>query len=477
MNKRVVPYLLAVLGLGVAGLAVFLFAFMRPLPVEIADPAQSVPIKVFGLGTVEARILSRVGFEVGAALVELQADQGDRVARGQVLARLHSAEQEARVDKARAGVVSAEAAVKRAEAAAGKARAVLAQKEQANRRKQALLAKQTLSVELAEEAQLEADVAAAELAVAIGDVAVATATLEDARAQHEYEKVVLDHHVLRAPFDALVVARHTELGAVLPAGEPVFTLVAPETVWALAYVDEARAGELRVGQAAEVRLRSLARQMLRGHVTRIDIESDRVNEERRVYVACDQCPDSFHLGEQAEVFITTAVLDKALLVPERAVEGFDGTNGTVWTVEDGALHRRRGQLRAPDARLPARDRRRAARGCAGRHRTAPWSARRPRGQGGEGSVAMNLAYRDIRHKLGRFLLTCFGLSLLLGVVLSMIGIYRGLVEDALTLVRTPDVDVWVVESGTRGPFAEASRIPGDTREAIARLRASTRRAA
>lgn len=82
---------------------------------------------------------------------------------------------------------------------------------------------------------------------------------------------------------------------------------------------------------------------------------------------------------------------------------------------------------------------------------------------------MNLAYRDIRHNLGRFLLTCLGLSLLLGVVLSMIGIYRGLVEDALTLVRTPVVDVWVVESGTRGPFAESSRIPGDTREAIARL--------
>ncbi|MHA1113944.1 MAG: ABC transporter permease [Alphaproteobacteria bacterium] len=82
---------------------------------------------------------------------------------------------------------------------------------------------------------------------------------------------------------------------------------------------------------------------------------------------------------------------------------------------------------------------------------------------------MNLAYRDIRHNLGRFVLTCFGLGLLLGVVLSMIGIYRGLVEDALTLVRTPGVDVWVVESGTRGPFAEASRIPGDTREAIARL--------
>ncbi|MGE5771426.1 MAG: ABC transporter permease [Hyphomicrobiales bacterium] len=82
---------------------------------------------------------------------------------------------------------------------------------------------------------------------------------------------------------------------------------------------------------------------------------------------------------------------------------------------------------------------------------------------------MNLAYRDIRHNLGRFLLTCAGLGLLLGVVLSMIGIYRGLVVEALTIARAPAVDLWVVEANTRGPFAEASRIPGQTRESIARI--------
>jgi putative ABC transport system permease protein len=82
---------------------------------------------------------------------------------------------------------------------------------------------------------------------------------------------------------------------------------------------------------------------------------------------------------------------------------------------------------------------------------------------------VNLAYRDVRHNLFRFLLTCFGLSLLLSVVLAMIGIYRGIVVDALTVARNHGVDLWVVEAGSRGPFAEASRIPGDSREAIARL--------
>ena len=54
---------------------------------------------------------------------------------------------------------------------------------------------------------------------------------------------------------------------------------------------------------------------------------------------------------------------------------------------------------------------------------------------------MNLAYRDVRHNLGRFLLTCLGLGLLLGVVLAMIGIYRGLVVEALTLVQGMKADV------------------------------------
>ena len=82
---------------------------------------------------------------------------------------------------------------------------------------------------------------------------------------------------------------------------------------------------------------------------------------------------------------------------------------------------------------------------------------------------MNLALKDIRHGLFRFILTCFGLGLLMTVVLAMIGIYNGLVSDALAVVKAPAVDVWVVESGTQGPFAEASSIPADTRDAVARM--------
>lgn len=79
---------------------------------------------------------------------------------------------------------------------------------------------------------------------------------------------------------------------------------------------------------------------------------------------------------------------------------------------------------------------------------------------------MNLAIRDVEYRFGRFLLTAFGLSLLLATVMAMGGIYRGIVEDGLSLVRAPHADLWVVQKETNGPFAESSRIPDDLYKVI-----------
>jgi len=79
---------------------------------------------------------------------------------------------------------------------------------------------------------------------------------------------------------------------------------------------------------------------------------------------------------------------------------------------------------------------------------------------------MNLAIRDIRYHRGRFILTSIGLGLLLGVVMSMGGIYRGLFADALTILDITKADIWVVQQDTNGPFAENSRIPEDTKYRI-----------
>jgi HlyD family secretion protein len=352
IGKRTRFLAFALLTLALMG-AAYLFISRRPISVRTSEAAENVAVRVFGLGTVEARVLSKIGFEVGAALTELNADHGDLVKQGQVLARLHVTQQEAKVARARAAAVSAEVAVRKAEANVTKARAILAQRLEVNRRKQQLVSRQVTSAQAGEEAQRDEDVAKADVLVAENDVEVAKAQVSDAKAQFDYEKAILDQHTLVAPYDAVVIDRQKELGTVVKAGDPIFTLVARESIWALAYIDESRAGAIKEGQPVEVRLRSLPNQVFPARVARVGIESDRVSEERRVYVKCEQCPARFHLGEQAEVLITVATLGKARLVPEAAVSGFDGSKGIVWTLEGGHLKRRSITFghRTEDARL------------------------------------------------------------------------------------------------------------------------------
>jgi len=347
------------LALAVAAVAGGTLAYhlLRSTEVPVASMVENVPVRVFGLGTVEGRVVSKIGFEVGAAIVELKADHGDLVKKGQVLAQLNATLQEAKVAKAKAAVLTAEVSLKKADANTIKAKAILAQRLEANRRKQELASRQVTSTQVAEEAQRDEDVAKADVLVAENDIDVAKAQLTDARAQLAFEEALLSQHTLRAPYDALVVDRQKELGTVIKAGDTIFTLVATGSVWALAYIDEARSGAIQEDQPAEVRLRSLPDRMFAARVARIGIESDRVTEERRVYVKCDQCPPRFHLGEQAEVLITVARLAKALLIPEAAVTGFDGGKGTVWTVDGGRLKRRVVAFghRTEDARLEVRE--------------------------------------------------------------------------------------------------------------------------
>ncbi len=319
------------------GTAAWFFLTERPVFVTVVDQTETADVRVYGLGTVEARIVSKIGFEAGGALTDLEADSNDLVTRGQVLARLDPAEQEARIARADAGVAASDAAILKAEANVVRARAVQAQCVAANARQQALASRSAVAEKSAEEAQRDVDVAAADLTVAQSDVAVIRAQAADAKAALRYETALLDHHTLKAPFDAVVVSRHAEVGTVVRAGDVIFTLMDPKTVWIQTYIDEERAGELALGQDAEIRLRSLPHSVFQGTLARIGIESDRVNEERRVWITCEDCPSQVFLGEQAEAWVTVATLNSVLLVPETAVQGFDGHQGQVWTLQNGRL--------------------------------------------------------------------------------------------------------------------------------------------
>ncbi len=79
---------------------------------------------------------------------------------------------------------------------------------------------------------------------------------------------------------------------------------------------------------------------------------------------------------------------------------------------------------------------------------------------------INLAYKDIAHSYLKFIVTAMGVGMLLGIVLIMIGVYRGMIVDAEVLLEDIGADLWIVQEDTLGPFAQSSRIHEDLKDTL-----------
>lgn len=161
-------------------------------------------------GEVRARVDSALGFRVGGQIVERVVQRGQQVRRGQLLARLDSADVALGAAEAGAQAVAAERAVAAARAAA--TRAVADEKRLAG-----LVGAGGISDQAFEQAKATADASTANLAAADARLAAARAAARRAANQQQYATLVADA-------DGLVAELLAEPGQVVQPGEPIVRL-------------------------------------------------------------------------------------------------------------------------------------------------------------------------------------------------------------------------------------------------------------
>jgi HlyD family secretion protein len=335
VRMKYVVLLVAVLA--AAGAAAFALTAgpFAPVQVRLAQATHAtLKPSAFGIGTVEARLSYAVGPTQAGRLLSVRVDHGDRVAAGQVLAELEPVDLAERVAASEFALSRAHAAMRATEAQA---------REAASRHRVALanaaryrdLAKRGfVSTELADNRQNDADVTEAGLHGAQASVAAAGRDIERLARERDAIAKQLGNLKLVAPATGIVVARLAEPGTTLVAGQAVVRFVDPQSIWVRARIEHARAGSIRVGDVAEIVLRSAQEAKHAGRVARVELQSDAVTEERLVNVTFDEFPAGFSLGEPAEVRIRQAEINGALVVPTAAVSHASHRVG-VWRIENG----------------------------------------------------------------------------------------------------------------------------------------------
>jgi RND family efflux transporter MFP subunit len=290
-----------------------------------------VALEVRGPGAVASRIQVTVSTRVTGILKELQADQGDSVKAGQLLALLEDTDAAAKASGAAAAAVASQRNIVAADAALSKARADRELAQSNFRREEEVFRAGYIS-------QAAMDVAAAALKSAQSAEASAAASLAARQAESRasaqeavYARALHTFTRITAPMDGLIVAREAEVGDTVVPGSPIFRMVDTRTLWVAARIDESVVGQVEIGQPASILLRSGER--LTGKVARINRQSDAATRELEVDVAFDAAPQRFAIDQEADVAIHTGQ-QQGVIVPVTALLRQKDATG-VLVVEEG----------------------------------------------------------------------------------------------------------------------------------------------
>ena len=297
---------------------------------------QSFKAGVFGIGTVDARLTYAIGPTQAGRVFKVFADQGDKVAAGKVLGEMDPVDLEQKLTGAAASVAKARSSLLAAEALVRDTASRRTLARTSAERYNALFKADALSREIVDVKNNEAN--AAQSAHESAQAAAEAARGEVARANADYAALISQRNNLQlvSPVDGLVVARDAEPGATVVAGQSVFRLIDPATLWIRTRIDQGRFQGIAVGQPAMIVLRSQPAKQLAGKVVRLEVQADSVTEERFVNVAFNEAPGVLPLGELAEVTIDLPPVANALVVPAAAVKKQGKQNG-VWLLEGNTL--------------------------------------------------------------------------------------------------------------------------------------------
>jgi len=295
--------------------------------------AQTFVDRLFVSGTVVARDEALVGAQIdGLRIVELLAEDGDRVARGQVLARLDRsqldallAENDAALLRADAAIAQARNQIEQSEAMRAQAAADLAR---AQKLEPGVITQATLDQRIATARSTEAQVEVAKSALA-----VAEADKRSRDAERRELMVRVERTDVKAPVAGVVSRRTAKLGALaMSAGDPLFRIISDGAIDLEAEVPEDSLARLGLGMAARIDVPGTDTG-LDGVVRLISTEVDKATRLGKVRVALST--NSARIGSFASGTIVVA-RRAAVGVPAAAVTQTGGAD-TVEVVKDGKV--------------------------------------------------------------------------------------------------------------------------------------------
>jgi len=304
---------------------------------RVVSSKGDLAVETYGIGNVGAKYTYSITAQTGGKILSITTDEGRWVKKDDLLVTIDSVDVPQMLEEAE---IAAKKAASELVATQKELLSLQAQRElaQITYVRYAKLKEQSFASK-SEYDKAKADRDVIEAQIEATRAHIASATMEVSRTQKAVEalKEKLARYMVYAPVDGYVISRDAEVAQTVLPSQAILQIVNPEDVWVKAYIDEKVSGRVKVGQKAEITLRSQYEKRFEGTVARIVPKSDPVTLEREVDVVFKRLPKPFYINEQAEVSISSKTYKDVVKVPLKALSYYKKKVG-VWTEKEGKAH-------------------------------------------------------------------------------------------------------------------------------------------
>jgi HlyD family secretion protein len=336
MTKRLLTFI--VLGVLLIGGGIWYYrsrnADKDPAPITAAVTRGDVVAKVDATGTLAAVTTVQVGSQVSGTIKALHADFNSEVKKGQVIAELDPSLFQTQVEQARAALIKAESDVERA-------RVDVNDTATKARRAQELSDQKLIS-------RNDLDTATAAAATAQAALKSTQAQVTQARAMLNQAQVNLDHTIIRAPIDGIVISRSVDVGQTVAASlsAPTIFVIAQDLthMQVSASIDESDIGRVAAGQPVTFKVDAYPVQTFSGTVSQVRLEP-KTEQNVVSYTTMIDVPNpelKLKPGMTANVTVQIAANENVLRVPNAALrfrpaaQGSEGSRGSEGSMGSGS---------------------------------------------------------------------------------------------------------------------------------------------
>ena len=337
MNKRIKYIIIAILV--IVGIVLFYknVYIVKTTYKTLSPKVANLDIKVFGIGNVSAKDIYSITAQTGGKIISILTDEGQWVKKGDLLITIDPVDMPELVEEM---LISVEKTKSELKALIKESESLNAQKELAlitYKRYEKLVKQSFVSKSEFDKAKTDLNALTAQLEATL--VRIESSKIEVQRTQKNADslKTKLSRFQIYAPVDGYVISKSAEVAQNVASSTTILKIVDPKTLWIKAYIDEKISGDIKVGQKAEITLRSQSNKQFTGSVKRIVAQSDAVTQEREINVAFDELPIPFYINEQARVTINAKTISNAITIPLNTLKVEDGKEG-VWTLIDNKAY-------------------------------------------------------------------------------------------------------------------------------------------